>query len=367
MKHTSKFIGNRAMLDKQLLITVLALAIFGVVMVTDASVVDATRTFGDRFYFGKHQLFWIFLGLISMFLVSRFNYKLLKKFSLPLFFGSLILLVLPLVPGIGLVLHGSRRWVDLGPLVIQPSELLKLTLVIYLATLLSIKKDFLSFAFAVSIPVGLIMLEPDLGTAGIIAITSVIIYFSSGAPVWYFMSMLPIGGLLGLIFVLTSSYRKERLLTFLNPASDPLGSSYHIRQVLLALGSGGILGVGLGQSRQKYLFLPEPATDSILAVIGEELGLLGTSAILLAFLFIIWRGLRLAMRTNDSFGKLLAVGITSLIGVQAFINFSAIVALVPLTGVPLPFLSYGGSSLTISLTAVGILLNISKNGGKSAH
>lgn len=346
-------------IDKQLLIVVLVLVVFGVVMVADASVVDATKTFGDRLYYAKRQLFWMVLGLASMFLFSRIDYKLLKRIALPAFFGSLVLLVLPLIPGVGSVIHGSRRWIEAGPLVVQPSEIIKLTLCIYLPSLLSPKKKLPPFIFAVLIPFFLIMLEPDLGTAGIIVATSLFIFFASGAPIWYFLSIIPIGGLLGSIFILTSPYRKERLLTFLSPTSDPLGSSYHIRQILIALGSGGIFGVGIGQSRQKYLFLPEPATDSILAVIGEELGLIGTSAILLVFVFIIWRGLSIAIRTKDMFGKLLAIGLTSLIGVQALVNMSAMVALVPLTGVPLPFLSYGGSSLVVSLTAVGILLNIS--------
>lgn len=164
-----------------------------------------------------------------------------------------------------------------------------------------------------------------------------------------------------MLVIMLSDYRRERLLTFLNPSADPLGASYHIRQILIALGSGGIFGLGLGQSRQKYLFLPEPATDSIFAIIGEELGFIGALAVILAFAFIVWRGFNIAAQVSDPFGRLLAIGITSWIGVQAFVNLSAMVAIVPLTGVPLPFLSYGGTALILNLSAMGILLSISKN------
>jgi cell division protein FtsW len=208
--------------------------------------------------------------------------------------------------------------------------------------------------------VGLVLLEPDLGTSVIIIAIALILYFASGAPVWHFALILPVlvVGVVGLAII--SPYRMARLTTFLHPDKDPLGSSYHIRQALLGLGSGGWFGVGIGQSRQKYEYLPEANTDSIFAIIGEETGFVGGVAVILMFVFASWRGFRIAKRARDGFGRLLAIGITSWISVQTIINLSAMVALMPLTGVPLPFISYGGSSLIIMLAAAGILLNISK-------
>jgi len=206
----------------------------------------------------------------------------------------------------------------------------------------------------------LIMLQPDLGTAVILAATGLVVYFVSGGSL-FLISLAGLFGLLsGAALIFFSSYRRERFLTFLNPARDPLGASYHIRQILIAIGSGGLFGVGLGQSRQKYEYLPEATTDSIFAVIAEELGFVGAISLLVLFLLVVWRGMRIAKEAPDDFARLLAVGITAWIGFQALVNLSAMVAIVPLTGVPPPFISYGGSSLVLSLTAMGILVNISK-------
>lgn len=359
----SKFLqpsSNILKFDKPLLFTVLALVIFGVVMVSNASVVDATRTFGDELFYAKRQLYRALAGLAIMLVLTRVPYQFYSKFSLPIFGATLLLLILVLIPGLGTHALGARRWINLVVIDFQPAELAKLTLCIYFAHLFAKKTSILPFLFALGSVIGLVMLEPDLGTTVIIVLLSAVIYFASGASLVYFLGLIPLGLVAGALFILTSSYRRDRLLTFFNPASDPLGASYHIRQVLIALGSGGLFGLGLGQSRQKYLYLPEPATDSIFAIIGEELGFLGGMAVISLFLFLVWRGLRIAQRAEDPFGRLLAVGITSWIGIQAFINLSAMVALVPLTGVPLPFLSYGGSALILNLAAIGILLNISQ-------
>ncbi len=204
------------------------------------------------------------------------------------------------------------------------------------------------------------MLEPDLGTAVVLAVTSFLIFFVSGPPVWsiFLVCLLGLASGTGLIF--TSEYRRQRLLTFLNPSQDPLGTSYHIRQILIALGSGGIFGVGLGQSRQKYEFLPEVTTDSIFAVIAEEVGFIWAKILILIFLLLIWRGISIAKKAPDEFGRLLALGIISWVGFQTLVNLGSMVALIPLTGVPLPFISYGGSSMVLILTAMGILVNISR-------
>lgn len=348
-------------IDKLLLFTTLFLVIFGLIMILNVSIVEATRAFGDKFFFVRKQALWAVVGIAGMFLLSKTPYRIFEKFGIVIFIGAVFLLIGVLVPGVGTSVLGARRWIEIGPLVVQPSEFAKLALVIYLSLLLSKQRPLLSFLLPVGLVTGLVMLQPDLGTAVIIGTVALALYFASGASLVYFLMLVPVVSAAGLLLILTSPYRKARLLTFLNPNSDPLGASYHIRQVLIALGSGGLFGLGLGQSRQKYLFLPEPTTDSIFAIIAEELGFAGSALILGLLLFFVWRGFLIAMNTSDSFGRLLALGITSWIGVQAFVNLAAMVAVVPLTGVPLPFLSYGGSSLITVLLGVGILLNISRS------
>ncbi len=353
--------NKEAGLDKRLLFVVIGLLFFGVLMVFNASVVDATRQFGDGFFYARRQLISAVLGLICMAVFSQVPYKIWAKYSKYIFALAIGLLILVLLPKLGGVTAlGARRWVTLGPIVLQPAEFAKFALCLFFAKHFSESKALKPFLIALGAIVALVMLEPDLGTTGIILAISGLIYFASGAPIIHFLSLVPVA-LVGLVLILISPYRRDRLFTFFDPTSDPLGSSYHIRQILIALGSGGLWGVGLGQSRQKYLFLPEPATDSIFAIIGEELGFIGASIVILAFVFLVWRGFSIAARTEDPFGRLLALGITSWLGIQAFVNLAAMVALVPLTGVPLPFVSYGGSALVVNLLAVGILLNISKS------
>ncbi|MDO8503156.1 MAG: putative lipid II flippase FtsW [bacterium] len=347
-------------IDRQLAVAVTALIVFGVVMVFNTSIVDAARTFGDQFYFGKRQLLWAGIGFLGMIVLSKTPYPLFAKLALPFFLLTTVLLILALIPGFGASALGATRRINIGPFGFQPAELAKLSMVVFLATILSKRKHPAYFLISVALVLLLVILEPDLGTTGIIGAIAILVYFASGAPIWHFILLIPVALAGVATLALSSSYRKERVLTFFNPDIDPLGTSYHIRQILIALGSGGIFGVGLGQSRQKYLFLPEPMTDSIFAIIGEELGLLGTVGVLGVFVFLIWRGFLIARRTPDPFGRLLAVGITSWIGVQAFVNLAAMVALLPLTGVPLPFVSYGGSSLVVGLLGIGILLSISR-------
>lgn len=341
---------------------VLGLTVFGLIMVGNASVVEAYRDFGDKLYYFRLQAQWASLGFLAFLFFSLFDYRRLKIFALPLLIFTLFCLFLVLIPGLGTSVLGARRWLGIGPIRFQPAELAKLTFVLYLSSFFANKKGALPFLTILGLMTTLIMLEPDLGTTVVLGMTSLVVYFASGAPI------LSIGliGLVGLIggagLILSSPYRKERLLTFLNPTQDPLGASYHIRQILIALGSGGLLGVGLGQSRQKYEYLPAVTTDSIFAVIAEELGFIGSVTILLAFLVLIWRGFKIATQAPDDFGKLLAVGITSWIGFQALVNLGAMVAIIPLTGVPLPFISYGGSSLVLALAGMGILVNISRQG-----
>lgn len=339
---------------------VLGLTLFGVVMVGNTSVVEAYRDFGDKFHYFRLQAQWALLGVVALIGFSFFDYRKLKALALPFLLLALLSLILVLIPGLGSEVLGARRWLGIGGFNFQPSELTKLAFTLYLAASLSKKKQALPFLILLGIILTLIMFQPDLGTAVIVTATGMIVYFTSGAPLLAILGLGLLGFLAGLGLIFFSPYRRERLLTFLNPGRDPLGASYHIRQALIALGSGGLFGLGLGQSRQKYEFLPAVTTDSIFAVIAEEIGFIGGSLVILIFLILIWRGIKIARSAGDEFGQLLATGITAWIGLQALVNFAAMVALVPLTGVPLPFISYGGSSLVLALTGMGILLNISK-------
>ncbi len=340
----------------------MGLTVFGLFMIYDASSYVAFRDFGDKYRYIKDQFIWVALGTIAMFALSYFDYKRLYNLALPILIASIGLLFLVFVPGLGVNLLGARRWVNLGFTLIQPSEFVKLALTIYLAAWFSVKEKgrFMAFLLLVGLILFLIMLQPDMGTAMIILGEAMVMYFLSGGSIWHIISLIPVIFFAGLGLVLFEPYRAKRLMTFLNPGEGVLTSSYHLRQILIALGSGGILGVGIGNSLQKYAYLPESTTDSIFAIIAEELGLIGAVALILVMLFIIYRGFFIAMHAKDTFGKLLAAGITSFIAIQTIVNLGAQTAVLPLTGVPLPFISYGGSALIINLASIGILLNVSR-------
>ncbi|PIS09139.1 putative lipid II flippase FtsW [Candidatus Beckwithbacteria bacterium CG10_big_fil_rev_8_21_14_0_10_34_10] len=337
------------------------LTLFGLLMVYNASVVEAYNVFGDKYHYLKNQSMWALMGFILMLLISKVNYNVFKKIAAPFFFINLLLLAAVLIPGLGTSIKGARRWLDLGFFVLQPSELVKLSFTIYLASWLSKERKMLYFLFLIGLLSGLIVLEPDMGTLVVILSNAFLLYFLSGTPLLLLLPLGLIAILGGSLMILSSPYRKTRLLTFLNPTRDPLGSSYHIRQVLIALGSGGILGLGLGQSRQKYEYLPEVTTDSIFAIIAEELGFFGAALVVFVFLIIVLKGIQIARNAPDKFSKLLAAGISGWIGIQVLVNLGAMVALIPLTGLPLPFISYGGSSLVVVLSGVGVLLSIGKH------
>ena len=333
----------------------------GLIAVADASAPQALNTFNDKFYLLKQQSISALIGVALLFIVSKINYKFWEKVATPLFFISLILLVVVLIPGVGSKLLGARRWISFGVVNFQPSELIKLGMAMYLAKVASAKKGAASFFIPLGVVLGLIMLQPDLGTALIVAGIGLSQIFISGINLLYLLGGGIIGGIITFILILLSPYRKDRLLTFLEMTGDPLGKSYHIRQVLLGLGSGGLFGVGIGQSRQKYLFLPEASTDSIFSVILEELGFFGGLVLIILFLYFIFRGLKIVKNAPDEFSRVLSLGIVAWLGGQAFLNMAAMSALLPLTGIPLPFFSYGGSSLVMVLISCGILLNISKH------
>jgi cell division protein FtsW len=349
-------------LDKKLLALVVVLMGAGLIAVADASAPQALNYFNDRLYFAKQQAIWALVGLVALLGVSKLHYSTWEKLAKPLFFLSVVGLAVVLVPGVGVKSLGARRWLSIFSYSFQPSELIKLTLAVYFAKLASKKMPPLSYFVPLGLVVGLIMLEPDLGTALVVGTIGMVQIFVSGINLAYFLGAGVVSLLIGFLFVVFSDYRRDRVMTFLRQTTDPLGKSYHIRQILLALGSGGLFGVGLGQSRQKYLFLPEAATDSIFAVIAEELGFIGATVVIGLFMWFISRALKVASSAPDRFSKVLSLGLITWIGGQAFLNIGSMVALVPLTGIPLPFLSYGGSSLVTTMIAAGILLNISRYG-----
>jgi cell division protein FtsW len=351
-------------IDRVLFYLVIILVFFGLIAVADVSSPQALANFGDRYYFLKQQGLWAVVGIAAFLVSSRIKYTFWEKIATPLFFISVLLLVAVLIPGFSYKALGARRWIDLGLFSFQPSEIIKLSLILYFAKLAKAKKGMLSYFIPLVIVVGLIMFQPDLGTAMVISAIAFTQIFIAGVNWLHFFGSLGIGGLIAYILVVTSSYRLDRLKTFFESTGDPLGKGYHIRQVLLALGSGGVFGVGIGASRQKYLFLPEASTDSIFAIIAEELGFIGSFVLIAIFAFLVFKGFKIAQNSPDKFSQLLAIGITAWIGGQAFLNIASMVALTPLTGIPMPFFSYGGSSLVMILTACGILLNISSYGTK---
>lgn len=335
---------------------------FGLLMVYDASSAQAAQTFNDKYYFLKEQLKWVLVGLVAGFTAYFFDYRRLKKFALPILVISLILLLAVFLPGIGLHAYGASRWLNLGFMVLQPSEFAKLALIIYLAAWLAVKEKgrLPAFLLLVGLLVGLIILEPDMGTAIVLFLTALVLYFLSENKILGMILLSPLILIGGAGLALRSPYRVKRLLTFFNSETDPLGASYHVRQSLVALGSGGIFGLGLGNSRQKYYYLPEATTDSIFAIIGEELGLIGCLALLGAFAIFFYQTIKITLEVVDPFGRLLGLGIIFWLAIQTMINLGSIVGLIPLTGVPLPFISYGGSALVVEMTSLGILANIWK-------
>lgn len=331
-------------------------------MVYDASSVQGLSDFKDSYYYIRQQLIWMALGMASMFFFIRFPYQKFKSIAFPMLLVSFGLLLSVLIPGLGVAGGGAHRWLRLGPVTIQPAEIIKLSGVIFLALVFEKRARLLPFV-SLLVVCGAVMavLQKDLGSTLVFVSTGTIMYFAANAPIWHLAVAIPSVFAAAAALILTSPYRSKRILAFLDPFSDPQGFTFHISQVLIALGTGGLFGLGLGKSRQKFEYIPEVSTDSIFGIIGEELGFFGGVFLLSLFTLLILRGLVIARRAGDNFGRLLAVGLTSWLGIQVVINLSSMVALLPLTGVPLPFISYGGSALVVNLTAVGILLNISKS------
>ena len=357
--------------DKILLVTVIILSIFGLIMISSARVVVSYNNFGYNHYYLSHQFFYGFIpGIILLFLFQKIDYHIFKKYALIFLILTIIFLFLVFIPAFGYDLKGANRWINIGDFSFQPSEIAKLTFILYLAAWLEKKgkniknfsemfAPFVVLIIIISIP---LIMQPDIGTLSVIILTAVVIYFVAGAKLNHIF-LLGLGGMVVLFALIKiAPYRVDRLMVFLHPELDPQGIGYQINQALLALGSGGILGLGFGHSRQKFNYLPEPIGDSIFAIAGEEMGFIGLVILMILFLTFALRGFKIASRAPDNFGRFIAVGITSWIIFQALTNMAAITSLIPLTGIPMPFISYGGSALIISLAGVGILLNISKYG-----
>lgn len=349
-------------MDLGLLFGALAIIFVGVLIVYDASVVHAFRDYGDNYYYIRQQLIWVAIGLgvmtVAIFLPYQ-NYRILSQWF---FWGSLGLLLAVFIPGLGVGAGGAHRWLSLGFVTIQPAEIIKLTSVMYLASLFEKRtelKPFLIIVIGITLIIG--VLQKDMGSGIVYFLTCLLLFIVAGAKIKDIWWILPSSIGAFLLFSLTSGYRQKRLLGFLDPFSDPQGYTYHISQVLIALGSGGFFGLGLGQSKQKFEFIPEVSTDSIFAIVGEEFGFFGAIIVIALFSFFVYRGFVIASGTTNRFGSLLAYGLVFWLAVQTLVNLGAMVSVIPLTGVPLPFVSYGGSALVTNLVAVGILLNISKN------
>ncbi|WP_097032825.1 stage V sporulation protein E [Clostridium tertium] len=355
-------------IDYSLLCAIVVLLFIGIVMVYSSSSYYALyqdKVFNSEFYFTK-EIVWTVVGIIGMVVTMSIDYHIYKKWTPWLVIITIGLLVFVLF--LGADINGARRWIRLGGLSLQPSELAKYVVVLYLALLIDKRrgkiKEFkggtLYYLAIAAVFAGLIILEKNLSITAIIMMVAFIMILVGGAKLSHLFSLIPIGLSAGLGLILMESYRLQRLTSFLDPWADPSGDSYQLIQSLYALGSGGLFGVGLGNSRQKALFMPEPHNDFIFAIIGEELGLIGCIAIISIFIFIVIKGTYIAVKARDNYGYLLAIGIISVIAIQAIINIAVVTGSMPVTGVPMPLISYGGTSLVFNLCAIGILLNISR-------
>lgn len=337
-------------------------------MIYSASYIWAEYKFNDPFKFVKHQGLFFIIGIIMMLITSKIPYKVYFEKANTLLLISIILLILVIIPGIGTVRNGSRSWFGIGSFGIQPSEFAKLTLIIFTSKYLTkneknlkyIKKGVLPILGIVILVFGLIMLQPDFGTGMIILVSIIGLLFVSGVDFKFFIRLGLIGVVGIVLLIAIAPYRLERILSFLNPWSDPLGSGFQIIQSLYAIGPGGLFGQGFMNSRQKHFYLPEPQTDFIFSIISEEFGFLGILIVATLFTIIIFKGFKIAQNSGYKFAKFLAFGITFGLAFQAILNLMVVVGLIPVTGVTLPFLSYGGSSLLITLISMGVLLNISR-------
>lgn len=355
--------------DKIIIVAVIILMILSLFMIYSASYVWAEYKFNNEFKYVINQGIFVIIGIIMMFIISNINTDIYYKYASLILFSCLIFLILVLIPGIGIVRNGSRSWFGIGSFSIQPSEFSKIGLIIFTSKYLSKSNKFLKnykegvfpILFILFLIFGLIMLEPDFGTGMIIVLSIIALLFVAGVNIRFFIG-LGILGVIGIvILIVIAPYRMDRITSFLNPWNDPLGTGFQIIQSLYAIGPGGLFGVGYLNSRQKNFYLPEPQTDFIFSIIAEEFGIVGALTILVLFAIILIRCIKISLKQENLFQKYLSFGLTFQLIIQVIINLSVVIGLIPVTGVTLPFLSYGGSSLLTSLIGIGIILNISKN------
>lgn len=356
----------KAGFDSGFLFMVILLLALGLLMVFSASYPYAYYTQNDGFLFIRKQLLVALLGAVAMIFTANFDYRKYKKLAFPILIATTVLLLAVLV--VGKSFNGAKRWLGFGSLTFQPSEVAKFALIIYFATGLANIKDkikdfryFIRYWLITAVFMGLLLLEPHFSVCIIIGLTLVILLLVAGAKLWHF-AVLAAPAIAGIIFIIIlAPYRLQRWTTFLDPYSDPLGAGWQIIQSLYAIGSGGLFGVGFGNSRQKFLYISEPQNDFIFSIICEELGLIGALAVLVIFALFLWRGLKIAVNAPDAFGSFLVTGIISLVGVQTVLNIGVVTSSIPTTGIPLPFFSAGGTSLMFLMAAMGIVLNVSKH------
>lgn len=350
---------------------VAVLLVVGLITVYSSSFAVGQMEYNDVTYFVVRQAIWATLGLTALVILMHTDYHVLRAVSPLLMAAALVGLVAALVPGIGIERNGAMRWIALGPLPpVQPSEFAKLALIIYVAAWLTSRRmevksfamGFVPFVLLVGLVGGLVLLEPDMGTTLIIALTMVTLFFVAGGSLIHLTALVLSGGVMGSLLILAGDYRVDRIFGFISAEDEPGGRGFHILQLLIALGSGGISGLGIGASRQKFFYVPGSHTDGVFAIIGEELGFIGAVAVIALFAFLVYRGFRTVASARDDFGALLAVGVISWIAYQTLINIGGITRSIPLTGVPLPFLSYGGSALATLLAGIGIVLSVSRYG-----
>ena len=353
----------------KLFVLVIILPLFGLLMIYSSSYVWAAYKYGDSLKYLKNQTFFFIIGFFLMIIISKVKAEFYYKNANKLLIIGFLLLILVLIPGIGTIRNGSRSWFNFGLFSLQPSEIMKIILIIFVSKYLANNQDSIKYTFKTIFPIlfivliafFLIMLQPDFGTGMIIVISIIALLFIAGVNMKFFIILGIIGviGIVGLIII--APYRMDRIISFLNPWSDPLGTGFQIIQSLYAIGPGGLLGMGLFNSRQKHFYLPEPQTDFIFSIISEELGILGVLIVVLLFGILLYQVCKISLKCDDSFGKYLSFGLIFQLIIQTILNLSVVIGLIPVTGVTLPFLSYGGSSLIISGISIGIILSISRN------
>lgn len=365
----SKLKNSMAGVDMQFLVMVYALLAFGLIMILSASspiAYASNSTNHDSFYYFKKQLLWAFLGTIGLIVAANFDYRNLKKYSWACYIGNLVILLVVLVAGE--TINGATRWIRIGGFSFQPTEFSKALIIIFYAWLLSETyknvgklKVLIVYGLLLGVVAVLIMMQPHMSCTILIVASVGIMLFVAGMK-WSHITLLGSAGFVGVVaLAMSSEYRRARMLTFFEPFKDIQGDGWQIVQSLYAIGSGGIFGSGLGQSRQKYMNIPEPQNDFIFSILAEELGLLGCILVIIMFSYLIFRGIKIALKAPDMFGKLLVSGIIGLVAIQTIINIAVVTSSMPVTGMPLPFFSYGGTALAVTMTEMGIVLNVSRH------